>query len=116
MASDGVNASAVFGFGDTVEFCDEVATNAASLGMGRDGQMPQLHFGISGRYGNQSTNGLSMFLGQPFEFLSFETECAADIARQTQRLPQNHPKEFIQFSGCFSRGYNLECDHASYLT
>jgi hypothetical protein len=116
MASDGMNAPAVFGLGDTAEFCDEAATNATSLGMGRDGQMPQLYFGISGRNGNQSTDGLSMFLGQPFEFLSFETECAADIARQTQRLPQNHPKEFIQPGGGLDCGYDFERGHASCLT
>jgi len=113
IASDGMNASAVPGFGDTVEFRDQTAADAAPLGLRSDGQMPELNFGTSGTYSNQSSDRLSIFLSKQLEFLAFQAECVADIARQAQRLPQNYPKEFIQPCGSIGCRYDLYCRHAS---
>ena len=112
IAGDGMNTFAVLGFGDTVEFRDKTAADTVPLGMRRDGQMPELNFRTSSPYSNQSSDHLSIFLSKQLEFLAFQAECVAYIARETQGLPQNHPKEFIQSCGSIGCRYDRYCHHA----
>ncbi len=74
--------------------------------------MTQFYFSIFRTYSNQPSDHLPVFLRKQFKLLTLQTERLAYVAWQTQVLPQNHPKEFIQlcsFSGCC---YCLYCCHS----
>lgn len=59
-----MNTLAVPGLGDTIKFRDKVTTQATTLGMSSNSQMPKLNFSISSPYSNQSSDHLFIFLSK----------------------------------------------------
>lgn len=79
IAHGGMNALAVFCFGDTVELRDKRTAQAASLSVSSDSQMSKLDFSVSGPYSNQSASHLPVFLSKQPKFLTLQAECLANI-------------------------------------